>query len=62
MSKSESGRVVIEIDPEMKRYLYSALALDQKTLKEWFVDNAKGYISSRLSGVIVDLEDGSSEV
>jgi hypothetical protein len=62
MSKSESGRVVIEIDPEMKRYLYSALALDQQTLKEWFVNNAKVYISSRLSDVKVDLEGGSSEV
>tara|TARA_B110000211_G_scaffold86608_1_gene101611 strand:+ start:506 stop:694 length:189 start_codon:yes stop_codon:yes gene_type:complete len=62
MSKSESGRVVIEIDPEMKRYLYSALALDQHTLKEWFVNNAKSYISSRLSDVKVDLEGGSSEV
>ena len=46
MSKSESGRVVIEIDPELKRYLYSALALDQQTLKEWFVNNAERYISS----------------
>lgn len=62
MSKSESGRVVIEIDPEIKRYLYSALALDQQTLKEWFVDNAKAYISSRLSDVRIDLEGGSVEV
>jgi len=62
MSKSESGRVVIEIDPEMKRFLYSALALDQQTLKEWFVDHAKQYISSRLNGVVADSEGSFDEV
>jgi len=62
MSKSESGRVVIEIDPEMKRFLYSALALDQQTLKEWFVDNAQQYISSRLSGSIVNKQGTIDEV
>jgi len=62
MSKSESGRVVIEIDPEMKRFLYSALALDQQTLKEWFVDNAQQYISSRLNGAITSTKDTTGEV
>jgi len=62
MSKSESGRIVIEVDPEMKRFLYSALALDQQTLKEWFVDNARQYISTRLNGVVVNTKDSSDEV
>ncbi len=62
MSKSESGRIVIEVDPEMKRFLYSALALDQQTLKEWFVDNAQQYISTRLNGVVIDTKGSTDEV
>ncbi|MGH1375801.1 MAG: hypothetical protein ACRBCK_05570 [Alphaproteobacteria bacterium] len=62
MSKSESGRIVIEVDPEMKRFLYSALALDQQTLKEWFIANAKEYISSRLDSVAVETKGLSDEV
>lgn len=33
MSKSESGRLVLEIDPDLKRKLYAVLALEQKTIK-----------------------------
>ena len=36
MAKGESGRIVIEVDPHLKRQLYSALASDGSTLKAWF--------------------------
>jgi hypothetical protein len=45
MSKGESGRVVIEVDPTLKRRLYSALAMENSTLKQWFVDAAKQYVA-----------------
>jgi hypothetical protein len=45
MSKGESGRVVIEVDPILKRRLYSALAMENSTLKQWFVDAAKRYVA-----------------
>jgi hypothetical protein len=44
MSKGESGRVVIEIDPTLKRRLYSALAIENSTLKDWFINSAKEYV------------------
>jgi hypothetical protein len=44
MAIGESGRVVLEIRPELKRRLYSTLALDDKTLKEWFISVAERYI------------------
>lgn len=47
MSKGESGRVVIEVDPDLKRKLYSALAADNSTLKSWFVSAATTYIAER---------------
>ena len=47
MAKGESGRIVIEIDPQLKRQLYSALASDGSTLKAWFVNAASTYLEER---------------
>ena len=47
MAKGESGRIVIEVDPLLKRKLYSALASDGSTLKAWFVDAASTYLEDR---------------
>jgi len=44
MSRGTSGRVVLEIDPELKSELYSVLALRSLTLKSWFVAQAKEYV------------------
>ena len=40
MARGESGRIVIEVDPEVKRQLYAALALSGSTLKDWFIKSA----------------------
>lgn len=47
MAIGESGRIVLEIDPELKRRLYSTLALENKTLKEWFVALAVHHIDTQ---------------
>ena len=47
MVKGDSGRIVIEVDPHLKRQLYSALASDGSTLKAWFVDAANTYLEER---------------
>lgn len=47
MSIGNSGRIVIEVEPEIKRQLYSALAREGKTLKEWFLLHADQYLQSR---------------
>jgi hypothetical protein len=44
MAIGESGRIVLEIEPELKRKLYSTLALENKTLKEWFIGVAEQHI------------------
>lgn len=43
MARGESGRIVIEVEPEVKRRLYAALALSGSTLKHWFLENALAY-------------------
>jgi hypothetical protein len=56
MSIGKSGRIVIEIDPDLKRELHSALIQDASTLKKWFVDNAQKYLEYRNQGQL-DLVD-----
>lgn len=47
MSIGSSGRIVIEVETDIKRELYSALSRDGMTLKEWFLESANSYISNR---------------
>lgn len=41
MARGKSGRVVLEIDPELKRRLYATLETSQQTMKEWFIREAE---------------------
>lgn len=38
--RSKSGRIVVEVDPETKRAIYSVLSFSGRTLKEWFLECA----------------------
>lgn len=41
MAKGNSGRIVIDVDPEFKNEVYVALAGRGSTLKDWFVEQAR---------------------
>ncbi len=43
MARGESGRIVIEVEPETKKRLYASLALSGSTLKDWFLKKAADY-------------------
>jgi hypothetical protein len=47
MPMGQSGRLVIEIDPHLKRRLHSALAADGTTLKSWFIEIATEWLNDR---------------
>ncbi len=47
MPIGNSGRIVLEVEPVLKRRLYSVLALDQKSLKDWFIAAAEEYVQLR---------------
>lgn len=47
MSIGSSGRIVIEVDPDLKRQLYSVLVQDGMSLKSWFLNEANLYLSTR---------------
>lgn len=47
MAKGQSGRIVIEVDPALKKALYGALAIDDSTLKDWFIGQASTYLNEK---------------
>ena len=47
MARGTSGRIVIEVSPDLKRQLYIALAIENQTLKDWFVEAAGDYLGAK---------------
>ena len=45
MARGQSGRLVLEIDPAVKRALHSRLASEGRTLKSWFLEEAQRYLN-----------------
>lgn len=51
MARSKSGRIVLEIDPILKKNLYLTLGKNEQTLKEWFVIVAREFVLNQNQGV-----------
>ena len=47
MARGQSGRVVLEIDPGVKRALHARLAAEGRTLKDWFLEQANDFLNAR---------------
>lgn len=62
MARGESGRIVLEVEPELKKALYSILAMEQQTLKDWFVDKAQKHIKEKKSELIQNFLKADNEV
>lgn len=56
MSIGNSGRVVIEMDPNLKRELYASLTRDGITLKDWFLQEAALYLQKKSSQVSLEVK------
>lgn len=44
VAKGKSGRLVVEVDPGLKRRLYSVLAIENLTFKQWLIDAIEQYL------------------
>jgi len=62
MAQGKSGRIVIEVDPALKRELYAALAMSGSTLKDWFVRSAEDYCVSGTQGALFTELHAKNEV
>ena len=62
MAKGKSGRIVIEIDPELKEDLYVELNHHGLTLKDWFLKRVSKFLKDddQIS-LAFDRPDGKSE-
>jgi hypothetical protein len=47
MPVGRSGRIVVEIDPDLKQDLYAALEQDGVSLKKWFLGHVNAYLRDR---------------
>ena len=47
MAQGSSGRIVIEIEPELKQELYTALGSEHMNLKQWFLVNVDEFLRNR---------------
>lgn len=48
MSIGNSGRIVIEIEPELKRELHSVLRLEGTNLKTWFLVQVEELLAEKV--------------
>ena len=47
MAIGTSGRIVLEIDPDMKREIYAALDREGRSLKDWFLEAVQSQLLER---------------
>lgn len=59
MARGKSGRVVLEIDPELKRRLYATLENSQQTMKEWFIREAEELVYGEKQPSLFDTPEGN---
>ncbi len=62
MPVGASGRIVIEIDPELKQELYGALSEQGLNLKQWFLNNAQQYLDQQVQPKLPLFEPISTKV
>ncbi len=48
MAIGSSGRIVIEINPEIKQALYKQLKAEELHLKKWFLNHVDGFLKGKV--------------
>jgi hypothetical protein len=48
MARGQSGRLVLEVEPELKRRLHARVAGEGRSLKDWFLEQAERYLAHPL--------------
>ena len=56
MSRGPSGRLVVELEPDLKHELYVALSSDGLTFKDWLTGQVERYISEQRQPLLIAAE------
>lgn len=59
MAVGSSGRIVIEVNPELKQELHEQLRLNGTNLKEWFLVQASEYLQGNQVQIPMEFRDES---
>ena len=59
MGRGRSGRMVVELEPELKDDLYIALSIDRLTFKDWLTAQAHRYVSERRQPSLLTMAEPS---
>lgn len=60
MSRGIGPRMVVELDPELKRTLYAELAREGLTFKEWLTCQARRYLADRQQPLLFAADTANS--
>lgn len=56
MARGPSGRLVVELKPDLKHQLYSSLAREGLTFKDWLTGQAERYIADTIQPQLLAAE------
>jgi hypothetical protein len=62
MSIGKSGRIVIEIEPELKKELHSVLRKEGTNLKTWFLEHVDQLLAEKSQKTLPFENKGSREL
>tara|TARA_R110002073_G_scaffold246568_5_gene409294 strand:+ start:435 stop:626 length:192 start_codon:yes stop_codon:yes gene_type:complete len=62
MPVGQSNRVVIDTDVDLKKELYAVLKAEEKSLKYWFEEHARAYISERAQPSLFSQDEFKEEI
>lgn len=52
---------MIDVDPDLKRQLHAEVALEGRSLKEWFIERAEHFLAVRRATRITTVPDNSGD-
>lgn len=57
MARGPSGRVVVEMEPALKRALHARLVSEGRSLKDWFLECAASYLDNMQQSLPMQFSD-----
>ena len=60
MARGPSGRIIVEMEPSLKRALHARLVAEGRSLKDWFLECAESYLDHAQQSLPLQIGDSPS--